>query len=392
MPANLIIFDADYVSELTSKMNEACTLVDEAVAALKQASLHEGWKCKENTRISADLDDLNIRLGRLDNGVNETVRVLGGSISRFAELEAKYETQANSLSDDLTNNYGFQASTHESSRTSGEMGGYSAHSGNPSASGGGPGVHASAGAGVGGVAGIGGNHIRMNMPNVNTNQAMTNDNVINLPVTHIPDRPEAAAKGIKDTQKILDTAVDSVAVSITNALTGRVKVSMVAPDGSDSMAQNLVDAYNAGKIVSENSALIISNPAMPHTEERLAMAAGLVTLAGSAAAMSSDSSTLAHTPITDNKLTSISANAKKLLPAMANISNSGELSNVLNTVSSGEKVEPSSKDSSSEDKDSVLSFFEKVITSLLSMLAGQSSEVTSENSPVQEFLSSFISD
>ena len=112
----------------------------------------------------------------------------------------------------------------------------------------------------------------------------------------------------------------------------------------------------------------------------------------SAAAMSSDSSTLAHTPITDNKLTSISANAKKLLPAMANISNSGELSNVLNTVSSGEKVEPSSKDSSSEDKDSVLSFFEKVITSLLSMLAGQSSEVTSENSPVQEFLSSFISD
>ena len=82
MPSNLIIFDAEYVSELTSRMNMACDLMADAVSSLRSAQSHENWKCKERNRILEDFDELNQRLGRLDTGVNETTRILGGSVSR----------------------------------------------------------------------------------------------------------------------------------------------------------------------------------------------------------------------------------------------------------------------------------------------------------------------
>ena len=112
MPSNIIIFEAEYISELVSSMNSACEFMSEAVQSLKQASLHEGWKCKECAVISENLDDLNVRLGRLDEGVNETARVLGGSVSRFTSLETSYKSQAKELSDDLTENHGYAGTVH----------------------------------------------------------------------------------------------------------------------------------------------------------------------------------------------------------------------------------------------------------------------------------------
>ncbi len=410
MPANLIIFDADYISTLTSRMNEACMLVDEAVAALKQASLHEGWKCKENARISSEIDDLNIRLGRLDEGVNETVRVLGGSVSRFAELESKYETQANSLSDELTTNHGFQASTHESSGTSGVIGGHSGPSGNPGVDGSGTHAGAGAGAGVGGMAGagagarvnFGGANMGRNMPNINMNQStVSNSNFVNLPVTHIPDRPEAVAKGIKDTQEISDIAVDSVADSITHVLSGHAKVRVIAPDGSDRTVQNLVDTYNAGKAVSDNSASIISNPTVSHVEEHLAIATGLVTLAGSTLtgfgmlASSSVSNSGSFNSVKASgafSSASITEKAQELLPTVKNIPGSEELSNVLTAISSS----PNATSASSTQSNSGESFFQKIINALFGKMDNQGSGEFAggvfENSPVQEFFNSFVAE
>ena len=122
MPSDIIIFEAEYIAELVSGMNSACELMSEAVQSLKQASLHEGWKCKECVRISGELDDLNVRLGRLDEGVNETARVLGGSVSRFASLETSYKTQAKGLSDELTQNHGYSGTVHTDSSGNGGSG------------------------------------------------------------------------------------------------------------------------------------------------------------------------------------------------------------------------------------------------------------------------------
>ena len=39
MPSNIIIFEADYVTELVSSMNSACELMSEAVQSLKHVIL-----------------------------------------------------------------------------------------------------------------------------------------------------------------------------------------------------------------------------------------------------------------------------------------------------------------------------------------------------------------
>ncbi len=261
MPSNVIIFDADYVSELTAKMNAACELMAEAVSSLKSAQSHEKWKCKERTRILEDFDELNSRLDRLDSGVNETTRILANSVSRFSALESRYDSQAGTLSDELTASHGFSASVHSTPDSAG------------SASAGAIGVR------VPGGFRPGGHHADSEGRTMGGGNTMT----INLPVTHIPDNPDAAAEGIKDTQKIADAVTDSVAAMMTHALGGQNWRSDTGSTGIHAAAGNLAEAYNAGRSIFENSAAIISNPTQPHTAERLAMAAGIVTLAGTAA-------------------------------------------------------------------------------------------------------------
>ena len=109
---------------------------------------------------------------------------------------------------------------------------------------------------------------------------------INLPVTHIPDNPDAAARGIKDTREIAQIAVQSVAMTMTEILSGGTRISSSSRSEINftATAPTLAEAYNAGRSIFENSAAIMASPTQPHTTERLAMAAGLVSLAGSTAA------------------------------------------------------------------------------------------------------------
>ena len=448
MPSNLIIFDADYISELTNAMKEACELVDEAVSSLKKASLHEGWKCKECTRISENLDDLNLRLEKLDQGVNETMRVLGGSISRFAELESKYEAQANNLSDELRENYGYSASVHESSIGQGVSAGTAATA---AAAGAKTETPISEPARHGNGATIPPiNMSRMKIPSSGGNVNINNEfNNVNLPVTHIPDRPDDAATGIKDTEEISDFAVASVADTITHVLGGNLSVKIIAPDGTDKTVEHLVEAYKAGKSIVENSASIISNTSLPHTEERIAMATGIVSLAGSAvtglgmlkgAGSSVGTSTSIQDlgkqaedlipSIRDDELKSVlgaisaagsaSSGAKKkssfwdeimegnetinsfvknFIDIKDGSSGSGSLGMSSNASNLGNSVSLSGLNSNSAIKTSSSgtsgqNFLSKLMESLLAKFTGGSSNSSSSSSssPIQAFLSSFVAD
>ena len=250
MPANLIIFDADYIAELTSRMNQACELLGSAVASLKNATNHNGWKCKERTQILENFGELNTRLDVLNEGVNETTRVLGGSVVRFEELEASYEAQAGGLSEDLQTNHGFSGTSYGTGGGSGGSGGGSGGSGGTAQdSGAGLGAAGAAGASAGlggreaghgtphgGGGRIPGTGARINI-NVRPGQTQQGENPnpvpahggisggagggsINLPVTYIPDVPNAAITGTKHTREVMSFTVSSVTASITQALGG----------------------------------------------------------------------------------------------------------------------------------------------------------------------------
>lgn len=450
MPSNIIIFEAEYVSELVSSMSSACELMSEAVQSLKQASLHEGWKCKECTRIASELDDLNLRLGRLDGGVNDTARVLGGSVNRFTSLEASYKSQVKEISDNLTQNHGFAGEVHTdpsgSQNNSGEQGGQNGqngqvgqsgqsgrganggngspggHSGaggnrtgsNPgsnnagSASGGkasgagaavGAGARAAAGAAARAASSSGGAGVIIS-DKENTSSASSSlagaggaslysSMSINLPVTHIPDRPEAAAKGIKYTQEIADIAVSKVADTITEALVSN-PVRLQTSAGAGMAAQNLVEAYNAGKRIVESSASIMSNPSMPHTNERLTMAEGIVNLAGTSTftMAGSNSSVVINQGMTEN----LRSNAGNLLSAMNSSTEEGELKNVLTSFMS-ETSEEISPFTVSGNSGGGKNFFDMIIEAIKKNLSGGSEASSSASgSPVDDFLKNLITE
>lgn len=325
---NIITFDADYVAELVAKMNTACSLMAEAVESLRTASLHRGWKCKECRTITENLEGLNKRLGRLDTGVNETTRVLSNSVAKYAELEARYRRQSESLSEDLRNNYGFQASGYTPSggggSGSGTVGGGSS---SPSPSGGSSGGGSSTPSGTGSGSGTptpdpektgqnpgtptttpsGGGSGKTGGGNVNViknlgKNTQKQDNTapsggvsgggngggggtVNLPVTHIPTWSEdTESLGIKSAREIEDIAVNSVADSIAGILGGNSDIVAMSPEQKAAAISNIVHVYSAGRSVVENSSVIIADPTQPHTEARIAMAAGLVNLAGTTAA------------------------------------------------------------------------------------------------------------
>ncbi len=383
MPSNVIIFDADYIAEITSNMNTACGLVGEAVSFLKKASLHEGWQCKECVTISDSLDDLNRRLGRLDEGVNETTRILRGSVGRFEELERQYRDQTDSLSRELRSNYGFTASGYSGSSGSsgsswagsapGSMEG-GAVPGTPAGQGstyvspgsvsapqnpspsvqtpadtsgitgqqeGSPGVNipsgnipasqtgtaqtetvqtvqtetaqnempktdtAQTGTGTGtGYTGTGtpqtgtaqGNAAQSVIIQTGTNQtytpsagseqtytpswSITPSGDIQLPVTHIPDKPEAVAGGVKAVVEVEGVAVNSVTDSIFTLLGSSEDISSMPPEVQYTTANSIVQTYSAGRQVTENTAAIISNPSIAHIQENIAIASGVVNLIG----------------------------------------------------------------------------------------------------------------
>ena len=419
MASNLIIFDADYVAELTARMNTACELMAEAVSSLKSAQNHENWKCKERSMILDSFDELNTMLGRLDNGVNETTRILGASVSRFSALESQYESQAEGLSEELTSNYGFSASVRTDSAPAPQApsGASSAAGG---AAGGGPhGGHGPSGAGAAGHAGgfaggMAGRFPGMRPGNTaqNTQSGGTVTMNVNLPVTHIPDNPDAAAKGIKDTREIAHDVVSSVAHTMAHALAGHGTAS------TPPSAPHLAEAYNAGRTVFENSAAIMSSPAMPHTAERLAMAAGLVTLAGSAAGAGITVLGQASARITasSSDAGNFAQNAGHISDALSGSSEAQEFRQVLGVFASdsGKSLQSSGildlTGSGSSSGGESLSFFDMIVAELKKAFSGtqdsssgsslftasSSSSSTgsslSESSPIMEFLGNFVMD
>ena len=428
MPSNLIIFDAEYVAELTSRMNTACDLMAEAVSSLRSAQSHENWKCKERNRIIESFDELNQKLGRLDTGVNETTRILGGSVSRFAALESQYESQAEGLSDELTNNYGFRATVRSeggtaagNSVTSGESAGTTPESetaavtaGTAGAAGAGT-AGQTQGRGAGMASGIAGSIPGAGRPGEpgrpNTGGETMN---VNLPVTHIPDNPGAAAKGTKDTREIAQAAVDSVAETMAEILGRSNFAGHSGGAGSspefDAATGNLVNVYNAGRSVFENSESILASPTMPHTTERLAMAAGLVTLAGSTAAgLSEFAQTGGGNPDSGSGSgagkESLSKNAGSLMEAVQGNSEASEFRSVLGVFASSENgqlsasgvIEVSEAEiNSAGSRGKKESYFDKIVSELKKNISKNQdsikSSLTTASKPIMDFIGNFVMD
>ena len=442
--ANLLIFDADYVSELTAKMQQACDLMAQAVSSLKSAQNHDNWQCKERAYIIDNFDELNKRLDSLNTGVNETTRILGASVSRFAALEQQYESQAESLSDEITSNYGFSASVHTGgSPTSAgsfsaagagqvpggstpETPGASGAAGAAGAAGAGAAAGHSHGFGTGGAgaraaAGMAGRFAGMGRQNQNPSGPVTGGGTagaamnVNLPVTYIPDHPKAAAKGIKDTREIAQIAVNSVAVAVTEVLsrgTGAsfsgARASSVSQVNFTAAAPSLAEAYNAGKSIFENSAAIIASPTQSHTTERLAMAAGLVglasstaaglavlgqtaavTAAGAASVAGSAGAAVSESQDVFRASSSISQNAGSLKTALQGNSDAEEFSSLLgiltgDTSSAGSAFTSSASSTSGSNNGS---FFDMIITYLREQISGGTSASRSTGNTFQSLFS-----
>ena len=109
MSANVIIFEGQYMADNMRNIDHAKKLTEEAIEILKKASAHRHWKCRETANIDNMLGTISNRLGRLDMGIVRTGIALGRGLVSVTELEQRSQTQANTLSDSLKNNYGFTA-------------------------------------------------------------------------------------------------------------------------------------------------------------------------------------------------------------------------------------------------------------------------------------------
>ena len=114
MSANMIVFDAEYTRQQENNLDKARRMLDEAIGILRKANAHRGWRCPEVSRINDRFDTINKKLGQLNNGMSDTIRVLNRGIQRFQELESRAESQVNNLSVNLQENYGSTASIYGS--------------------------------------------------------------------------------------------------------------------------------------------------------------------------------------------------------------------------------------------------------------------------------------
>ena len=110
MSANVIIFEGQYMADLIRNMNKAQQLTEEAVSIIKKANQHRNWKCMETAEINSKLDIISDRVQRLKTGITDTTLALGNGLRAFRELEQRSENQANTLSGNMRERYGFSAS------------------------------------------------------------------------------------------------------------------------------------------------------------------------------------------------------------------------------------------------------------------------------------------
>ncbi|MBR0253989.1 MAG: hypothetical protein IJQ57_11625 [Synergistaceae bacterium] len=109
MSANVITFEGQYMADQMRNIDRAKTLTEEAMSIIKSASQHRNWRCNETKEIDNGIDIISRRLQRLNMGIIRTGNALGKGLVSFTELEKRSESQANTLSSNLQNNYGFEA-------------------------------------------------------------------------------------------------------------------------------------------------------------------------------------------------------------------------------------------------------------------------------------------
>ena len=205
---------------------------------------------------------------------------------------------------------------------------------------------------------------------------------VNLPVTYIPDNPGAAARGVKDTKAVAVFAVSTAAGTITGALSEGAQAASVPA---------LVEAYNTARDVFESSGAIMASPSQPHTAERLAMAAGLVSLAGNPGAQAS-----AHSQgfsASSSGSGSFAANAGSLMGMLQGNSEASELQGILGVLTGAGGVSGAAFAGSSRGENNT--FFDMILDALKKALAGEGTGTSSSSSasnPVAEFLGSYVMD
>ena len=118
MSANLIIFEGQYMAEQMRNIDKAKNLTEEAIEFIKKATQHRNWRCNESAEIDNSLNIISNRLNRLDLGIIRTGNALGKGLVSFTELEQRSEDQAKTLSSNLQNNYGFNASNRNTNSMS----------------------------------------------------------------------------------------------------------------------------------------------------------------------------------------------------------------------------------------------------------------------------------
>ena len=196
---------------------------------------------------------------------------------------------------------------------------------------------------------------------------------VNLPVTHIPDNPGAAAKGTKDAQAIADAALSSVAGAITEALAGE--------NSNGISLSSLNEAYNAGKSIFDSSSAIMANPSQPHTSERLTIAAGLVRLVQGTGKLQG---------VSVSSSESFTRNAGIISSALQNNSEASELRSVLDALSGSNTGSVSASGSNNR------SFFDMIIEEIKKAFSGGNENVSSKtlasSSSVMDFLGNFVMD
>ena len=112
MSANIITFDSQYIADQMRGIDKAKSLVEEAMTLIKNASKHRNWQCNESTEIDNSLQTIANSLNRLNMGIIQTGNALRKGLVSFTELEERAITQADSLSSNLQNTYGFSASNY----------------------------------------------------------------------------------------------------------------------------------------------------------------------------------------------------------------------------------------------------------------------------------------
>lgn len=109
--SEVIRFDSDYMRNYSKTVSQAKESVDEAIALLRKANRHDGWKCAERSEINEDLDEIKKQLSNIaDNGITPIASALSRGADQFSELETRASTQESQMSQAMRKDWGVKPS------------------------------------------------------------------------------------------------------------------------------------------------------------------------------------------------------------------------------------------------------------------------------------------